>query len=64
MPFALRRGAISLPTKPGLGYELPLSELEPFRMDRDCRDLTAQLGCRQADLACCWRWHIQAVFPS
>ena len=30
----VRRGAISLPTKPGLGYELPLSELEPFRMDR------------------------------
>lgn len=30
----VKEGAMTYPTAPGLGYELPLSELEPFRMDR------------------------------
>ncbi len=27
-------GAMALPTRPGLGYDLPLAALEPFRLDR------------------------------
>lgn len=27
-------GKIALPERPGLGYDLPLSEIEPFRLDR------------------------------
>lgn len=32
--LAVRNGAMSLPTLPGLGYELPIAELLPFRLDR------------------------------
>ena len=28
------QGGIALPQRPGLGYDLPLAELAPFRMDR------------------------------
>lgn len=30
----VRQGGIALPQRPGLGYDLPLAELAPFRMDR------------------------------
>lgn len=30
----VRNGAMSLPSRPGLGYELPMTELERFRLDR------------------------------
>jgi L-alanine-DL-glutamate epimerase-like enolase superfamily enzyme len=30
----VRGGAMSLPSRPGLGYDLSIAELEPFRLDR------------------------------